>query len=352
MAHLIDLFDMSMYEEMLNAGFVKVQRHPDYPNELAIANYTKKAQTNYHWNAVTEQCRGLIFDPRTDEIIARPFRKFYNYDEAQADKILGLEEIRAFDKMDGSLGISYPVPGTDYEEYAIATRGSFASDQALWATSWLRERRAEMPFIPGTTDLFEIIYPDNRIVVSYGEYEGLKYLGSINTHNGHFTYEDDMFDDRAELLYTGTLEGLMNTAARSNAEGFVVVASGGRRVKVKYEEYVRLHRIVTNLSERAVWEMMGGPHPENIDDLSMQVDEEHRKWMHDVANNLVDAYWELYHLAHATWEVAQSEETRKDQAMYIKSVTDDKVLQGATFALLDGKDIEPVLWKSLYPKGE
>lgn len=352
MAHLLDLFDMSMYEEMLKAGFVKVQRHPDFPDRLAIANYTKKAQTNYHWNAVTEQCRGLIFDPRTNEVIARPFRKFYNYDEPQADKIMGLEEIRAFDKMDGSLGIAYPIPGTDYEEYAIATRGSFASDQALWATAWLKERRAEMPFIPNVTDLFEIIYPDNRIVVSYGEYEGLKYLGSINTHNGHFVYEDDMFDDRAELLYTGTLEGLMNRAARSNAEGFVVVASGNRRVKVKYEEYVRLHRIVTNLSERAVWEMMKGPHPENIDDLSMQVDEEHRKWMHDVANDLVDMYWASHHQVWYAYDEVKDLPTRKEQALAVKAEFEDKVTQSCVFALLDGKGIEDIIWKSLYPKGE
>jgi RNA ligase len=352
MAHLLDLFDMSMYEEMLKAGFVKVQRHPDYPDRLAIANYTKKAQTNYHWNAVTEQCRGLIFDPRTNEVIARPFRKFYNYDEPQADKILGLEEIRAFDKMDGSLGISYPIPGTDYEEYAIATRGSFASDQALWATAWLKERRGDMPFIPGVTDLFEIIYPENRIVVSYGEYEGLKYLGSINTHSGHFAYEDDMFDDRAELLYTGTLEGLMNRAARSNAEGFVVVASGNRRVKVKYEEYVRLHRIVTNLSERSVWELMGGPRPENIDDLSMQVDEEHRKWMHGVADDLVDSYWAAYHYAHHLHDQVTVLPSRRAQAIEVQELTGDKVMRGAVFALLDGKDIEALLWKSLYPKGE
>lgn len=46
----------------------------------------------------------------------------------------------------------------------IATRGSFESDQALWATEWIQKRFRPVDFLAGYTYLYEIIYPENRVV--------------------------------------------------------------------------------------------------------------------------------------------------------------------------------------------
>jgi len=43
---------------------------------------------------------------------------------------------------------------------------------------------------------------------------------------------------------------------RDDREGLVVhFTDADQRVKIKYAEYVRLHRIVTGLSARTVWEI-------------------------------------------------------------------------------------------------
>lgn len=352
MATLTDLFEIDKFREMQEAGFVKVQRHPDFPNELAIANYTHKAQSNYHWNSVTEQCRGLIYNPTTLEIVARPLRKFYNYGEKNADPITAQEHVVAYDKVDGSLGIAYPIPGTDWEQYAIATRGSFTSEQALWATEkFMRPRDpGKFPFIPGDTDLFEIIYPDNRIVVQYGGYEGLKYLGTVHIDTGAWRFEWDMFDDRVDVIYEGTFEGVHTLRNRSNAEGVVAVTKDGRRVKFKQQDYIELHRIVSNLSEKYVWEAMGGPWPNKLDDIVRNLPEEHAEWARQVGQEFIEAYTIAYlklcDLDHATAKL----ETRKEKAMYVKDEL--PVIKAAFFAALDKKDFLPIVWKYLEPKGE
>lgn len=351
MVTLHDMFDLGEFEEMKSAGFVKVQRHPQFPSELAIANYTHKAQQNYHWNAVTEQCRGLIYNPGTLEVRARPFRKFYNHNESNADVITGQEEVIAFDKLDGSLGIAYPLPANGW---AIATRGSFTSEQALWATEFMHRKGVEyFPFIETHTDLFEIIYPDNRIVVEYGGMEELIYLGSVHIDTGRFEFDIDSYDNRktrAEIIYTGKMEGIYSLPDRKGKEGLVVTTRDGRRVKVKQEEYVRLHRIVSNLSEKYVWEAMMGPYKQAIEGIVRDIPEEHAAWVRSVGEDLIWQYvmWhtkvsEVYHRVHTL-------ETRKEIALAIKD--EPKVIQSCIFKGLDNRPYTDVIWQYIKPKGE
>src|SRR5690242_13723962 len=143
-------------------GYITIQEHPTA--ELWILNYSQKCQFAGYWTAETMQCRGLIVD--TDfRIVARPFVKFFNLEQHLAME--GMPVLRwdqpyvIQEKMDGSLGILYWADGVP----CIATRGSFISDQAVFATNLLRTRYVQVEFAPQYTYLFEIIYPANRIVV-------------------------------------------------------------------------------------------------------------------------------------------------------------------------------------------
>jgi RNA ligase len=348
MVTLNDLFDMKDLEVMEKEGFVKIQRHPDFPHDLAIANYTHLTQARQEWNSVTEQTRGLIFNPKTSEVIARPFRKFYNYSEKNADLITGQETVVAYDKLDGSLGIAYPLPNL---EWGIATRGSFTSEQAVWATQFMRRNWTSFPFIPDETDLFEIIYPDNRIVVQYDGLEALMYLGTIENETGRFT-QSAFYDDlpRAEAIYVGPFEGVFTLKDRDNAEGVVVVTSDGRRVKVKQEEYIRLHRIVSNLSPKYVWEAMGGPYMWRVDEIVRDIPEEHEVWVREVANDLVWQYTMWHTKVSEVYHRVSKLGTRKEIAMKIKG--EEKIIQGCIFLGLDNRPYVDLLWKHIKPKVE
>ena len=84
-------------------------------------------------------------------------------------------------KLDGSLGIAYTHPEGDVR---LATRGSLASGQAIEATRIWHEKYRHVAIPEGVTPLFEIIYPDNRIVLDYGEMRDLVLIALIDTETG------------------------------------------------------------------------------------------------------------------------------------------------------------------------
>ena len=158
-------------------GLISAQKHDTL--QLIIWNYTQTCQFSKAWDEYTMAARGLITDLEGN-VVARPFKKFFNIDEREETKIENLptETPDVYTKYDGSLGILY----FDGDLPCIATRGSFNSDQAKWATEWIQTKfLKKSDFLEGYTYLFEIIYPENRIVVDYGKERNVCYLTSRET---------------------------------------------------------------------------------------------------------------------------------------------------------------------------
>lgn len=118
--------DFDKIEKLIADGYIKREQHPSA--DLRILNYTVKTQFAWHWTRETKACRGLIVDGK-NRIIQRPFEKFFSVEQL-ADTPLPLEPFDVYEKLDGSLGILYWAN----DEPAIATRGSFVSDQARRGT--------------------------------------------------------------------------------------------------------------------------------------------------------------------------------------------------------------------------
>src|SRR5437763_7545070 len=132
--HISALFDPATLDEMIEGGFVRAQ----VGDNRTIYNYTEQAVYTRTWNDVTTQCRGLIAQTNSGLIVARPWPKFFSYGEHAADTLDLTAAVEVTDKEDGSLGILYAA--TDGDQ--IATRGSFASEQAAHATEVYRSRYA------------------------------------------------------------------------------------------------------------------------------------------------------------------------------------------------------------------
>jgi RNA ligase len=263
MTTLADVFDVAVLDEMLAAGHVRATAHPEL--DLVIYNYTETAQYGRVWNDVTRACRGLIVDGG-GHVVARPFAKFFNFGEHDADS--GHGPVVVTDKMDGSLGILYQAGG----RHRIATRGSFTSDQALHATALLETRYSHFTPERSWTYLFEIVFPQNRIVVDYGDLDDLVLLGAIDIATGRSVPLDEAAASwpgpRVEVFDFANVVDAVTAGPRPNREGFVVhFVEPDVRVKVKYDEYVRLHRIVTGLSTKVIFEHLrdGRPLVELID---------------------------------------------------------------------------------------
>jgi RNA ligase len=364
-----DLIDPRELLLNMTEGFVKQQTHPEFPN-LHILNYTDKCTWEKHWNQVTRKCRGLIWDDETGEVLARPFEKFFNYGEidsltelvdAEDKGLLDFEApVQTTDKMDGSLGILYPTPDG---RWAIATRGSFASEQALWATQFFRDLYGDFRPAAGWTSLFEIIYPENRIVVDYKDMRDLVLLGSVSIDTGRSVgphHSIGWQGPRAAVFKADTLAQALLLPPRPNAEGVVVLyldgPSKGERLKIKQADYVQLHRLITGMNARVIWERMG--EGEAAGDICCGVPEEFWPWIYEVANELsieqqelfaaaVDSHYGILKQLQAEGHTESNYE-RKDYAAHaVKSPH-----KAWLFMLLDGRDPLPAIWKTIKPSGE
>jgi len=336
----------------IDNGLVTERAHPTEP--YLIYNYTPQCQFQKAWDETTLQCRGLIVHKDTREVIARPFKKFFNYEEHVASGLpIPDEQPLVYEKRDGSLGILYW--GTDGKPY-IATRGSFTSEQAIWATNWFRKHVTWHKYFyyrPSFTFLFEVIYPKNRIVVDYGVYHGLDLLAINLTETGtELKLPEASLDNY--LIFPGNIaEPITFTSFKElkernekNKEGFVLhYPISGLRLKIKFKDYVRLHKAITGLSEIGIWEMLrDGKYLLQI--IGETPDEMH-EWIKKVVFDLLEQFITIERVATQIELAVMNVPTRKEQAALIMQLQYPSIV----FAMLDNKDYKQIIWKMIRPKG-
>lgn len=352
---LWDIMPMDLYRMMLFEKYIRVNKHPNLP--ISIVNYTEKSQFENVWNEVTRQCRDLIIDNKLN-IVARPFDKFLNYGQNQSDVFLKDYTVEVTDKMDGSLGIVFEYEG----EWHVATRGSFTSDQAVWATSFLHtpHKDYKLDLWYEETYLVEIIYPGNRVVLNYGDREDLVLLAARNAVTGAVRAAKDVeewYGPKTTTFPYKTLTEALEAPPRTNAEGFVVYFPElDYRIKIKQGDYVLLHKIVTGLTERRIWENMKDG--KTLPELYAIVPDEWHAWLSKTYSAIAyDYMMTIEAIKHdfqlAVWDMQNTEKfpdggTRKDFAQRVKGMQ----YQGFMFSLLDNKSISEKVWELVRPSAE
>ena len=349
-------------KEILNSyverGLVLANRHQSLP--LTIYNYSRSCQYDSAWDEVTLQCRGLIMDD-AGEIVARGFNKFFNYEESAGSGKIPIkgDYVYVQEKMDGSLGILFHYAG----EWHMATRGSFHSDQAVEGLKILKEKYNNLlAFERSVSYLCEIIYPANRIVVDYGSKPRIVFLSVISQGvELHWTTacsffsasgirKSDIVKTEQHFKFSPELYESLKAQNTRNAEGFVLrFQPDSFRMKIKFEDYVRLHRLLTNFSNVDIWEHLS--RGEELDQFLEMVPDEFDKWVRE---------WEVaLKVAHVMWmknaknyRNQLSEEgftCRKSEALWIQ----DRVPQSywsIMFLMINDKDPSSQIWKQIKPE--
>jgi len=336
--------NVNILNEYYEKGLLYKQTHPTLP--LTIWNYSEKVQYEDLFDEITLQCRGLVTD-EDGEVVGRPFKKFFNLSEGKHKQT---PDFTVAAKMDGSLGILFYHKG----DWVMATRGSFTSEQAVKGFELLQKYRyKDLP--KDCTFLFEIIYPENRIVCQY-EFEDVVLLGMINTKNGD---EYSIYDNNLDKLgfnlvkrYDGVKDyTLLKDMIKDNEEGFVVRFFNGDRVKIKGDEYVRLHKIMINLSTTGVWEVLssGG----EMDDLIKDVPDEFYNKIKDYVKELRYQYHSVREHAGKLFDGLYESYDRelpekKKYAEWVKQF--EKHLHPILFRMYDNKEYSSYIWKLIKPE--
>lgn len=253
--------DKARLDELIQRRLINVRSHPTLPYK--IYNYSKDVQLGNKWEFWTELCRGLVLD-LDGNIIARPFAKFFNWDQGLNRGLLNKKALVAMEKLDGSLGIVYFPPNATPNDVMITTKGNFESEQAKKATEMIRaypqEVLDELFEVDKTyTAMFEIIYPENRIVVNYGMQERLVLIGFVQKSNGGYLPPwPGMLDafERPKMISNISPAELFEKHQYPNEEGYVLFYQGNHLAKLKFDDYILLHRMVTGYTKRTMIEKL------------------------------------------------------------------------------------------------
>lgn len=343
----VDFDRLNRYHE-----FGKLRHSVDPSGQFHVWCYSQQTVYTDAWDDLTLLCRGLVTD-NEGNVLSRPFPKFFNWGQSRAPGPEITEKpFWAYDKMDGTLIV---VGSTADGERIVSTKGSFTT----WHSEAARELLSGWSPVPGSTALFELIHPNNRIVVNYGDREALVLLGAVAHSDGcdHFKPDDyaeqsGWFGDTApprQFKLQSILRTVEDPENGQDREGFVLVwpnpEGPSARVKIKFAQYIHLHAVLSRLSNVAVWEALSTG---TFDALLEVVPDELYDKVHECADALIQQHCAILDGARNVAEVARTTfDTRREQAAFIQSSADHP---GLVFKVLDNKDADRVAWQIVKPE--
>ena len=339
--------NIEILNEYEQNGLLTKNKHPKF--DLFIWNYTPKTQYESLWDNVTLSCRGLVTD-NDGNIIALSFTKFFNIEEGKFEPT---EKFEVWEKMDGSLGIVFWYEG----QWVVATRGSFTSDQAIKARELLKKYNTDIMF-RHLTFCFEVLYKNNQIVVDYGDYEGLVLLGTFDTAGKEYDIEmwgEYGFD--VVKKYDGIKDYKeLKEMVKNDQEGFVVKFSNGDRIKVKGIEYLRLHKIMTNVTTTGIWEYL--KNGEDVLDLLKDVPDESYNKIKSYVKDLKYGFFQISEYCgkshdgfrYGKFGDKELEPTKKEFAEFMVLNNIKPKLRSVMFAMWDKKPYDHIIWGLIKPE--
>lgn len=240
--------------------------------------YTAQAIYSSRWNRVTLHARGHVFNVSTGECVLRPWDKFFNFNElvlpdgsftpiyhASAEEGMffpqnnksktlqgELGHFIATDKLDGSLCIAGLVDGKPM----VTSSGAIHSEHSEWSRKWLEGHDILGKFEPGCTYMFETIADIFLHPIRYN-YEGCTLLGIIDNATGNemrFDYVERIAQKwniaTPQRLDVTSLEDAQKFVSKlsANKEGIVITFENGFKVKMKGEEFLKVHKLFHGLT--------------------------------------------------------------------------------------------------------
>ena len=216
-----------------------------------------------HYNMwVRRDCRGLIFNTATGELISRPYHKFFNVgerEETSINKINLYEPHVVLEKLDGSMIRPIPTP----EGFRLGTKAGI-TDVAMNAEYFIADKKHYSQFIHkcfqrNITPIFEWCSRKNRIVVDYPEDQLILTAMRYVFEGSYVTYE--VMSDYATAWNIPVVKSVDGLAVQNidlfvkqvrewdDGEGVVVRFNSGHMVKIKADDYVLRHKSKDSISQ-------------------------------------------------------------------------------------------------------
>ena len=325
---------------------------------------------------LVQECRGLILDEDTLEIVSFPFTKFFNFGEVHAAPI-DWSTARCGEKIDGSLTkivnvgdnllistngtiLASKAPIAEQIGCKYSTFGDIIADildDVLEKSGWQKKLQEEglcALWEEGYTYMFELCSPWTRVVVPHKENK-LYFLGKRNNKTFEETYftDDPIFSKIFDTPKVYPLKSIDECLAATkempwDEEGYVVCDGKFNRVKVKSPAYCAIHHMKGNgkLSyERGIDIIRSNEISEVVTYFP-----EFKNHLNGLKEKLkqtlsfLDQAWANYLIMDSKLL------SRKDKAIEIQKLF--KSFSGIGFALLDHKINSPKEWLETCPSNK
>jgi len=305
-----------------------------------------------------KDCRGLILEKHTWNVMSLAFRKFFNSSETHADKI-NWDTAHILNKEDGTMIQVYwdwykeswfaATTGTAEGEGEVNNKYGTTFNELFWDTVISKYTFNTCLLDKNHVYVFELTTPYNIVVTPHGE-SSAKLLAVRNRLTLKELSQVDLFMVSESLgiplvksydLNVGDADELADTLVGMpwSEEGYVVRDANDNRVKIKNPAYLAVHHLKGKTAEHNIMVIIKTNEIEEFASTFPDRKEELYK--------LKDGYDELVAKLESIWsELCKirpsdaSSDERKKFAMSVMETTaknDLKMFSGLYFGLVDGK---------------
>jgi len=231
-------------------------------DSLIKVNYTQRTQAKRIWNPYTVMARGIIINSNTGEIIAYPFRKFFNFFEYKEYGIkLPKLPYEVTQKCDGVMIIPYPYK----ETLCLSSRGEFQNDyikkaEKIQYFDWLD--------LENYTFMFELISPSysklqnkSGFLVTKYDTEDLILVGMRENQTNallmpteviQYAQKNDLHHFSLVDLTLQKLSKICTRFEKNTEEGWVITYQNGFMVKLKRLEHIHYFASIKEITEKTI----------------------------------------------------------------------------------------------------
>lgn len=241
-----------------------------------------------------KECRSLVIDVEKEAIVLCPFKKFRNLNECEETslenikkKITEAKNVEVSEKIDGSMQTANFYNGNIIMggAQAINPENSWRLQDGIKRIYSNSNYCRMIQENPNWTFIFEYVALKDAHVVKYTkEQEGMYLIGIRDNLTGEqFTYNYILEIARiyninkTPQVYQQTLDDVLNETSKytSDQREGVVLFIDGFQVKIKYDDYVKIHRILSMVSSvnLIIQHIADG----TFDDLIAKIPEAYRK---------------------------------------------------------------------------
>lgn len=274
-------------------------------NEFILIRYGLHEMADGMWtnpNSIYRECRSIVIDLEKEKLVLTPFRKFFNINEVDENKIKMLENkikkakiLEITNKLDGSM------QSARWYNDKVFLAGSMAMDvNNSWRLkdgySMLTENYIQM--IKENLDytfIFEYIsIQDGHVVLYNKQDEGLYLIGIRNVVTGEqLSYSQikeyaKRYNAKMTQIEDLTFEEVLTKMKefKSNQKEGWVLNIDGQFVKIKCDDYVHLHRLLDKVSSINV--IIENIAEDRYDDLLSKIPENYKDRIKKVAKIIFD----------------------------------------------------------------